>query len=309
MLPQRIADLLSRWGRRAYPRIFRRDLDVDFKRLDACDTLALSAREMSQKMRCVSVLLSPNDRQPPSIPEAGSWAYDELFILGSGSSLLTLSERERQTLNELPTIAMNRYLLYWDMLGIWPKYAYLADIHAPTPEVLTRIVEMIGKNPHRPAPQLLLASDYQQWPLAPLRPILFGRHHDAPAGEDHPWAKSLAESMYFHRGSLTCLLNLVTVLRLAPKVCLLGVDLADGKAFYADRYENDLDLHDHWETLRRDTGIHPTALDYKGIPPIQAKLPWVFEQMKQVGVSVSCYSESSLLVKDGLCPLRAPLSA
>lgn len=307
-MTQRIVDLARRLGTRTYRRVFRRDLERDFQRLDHSDTALRSAMEMEQKMRCASALLAIpglHERVTPPVLKAGDWLHEELFVFGSGASLLDLTAQERKLLSKLPVLTMNKNLLYWDVLGIWPTYTYLADTHFPASEVFTRMVETLVTAPERRLPGFILRDDYRPWPLTALQPLYFKRHS---VSGNHPWAESLDDKMYFHRGSLSCLLNLITALKFAPKVTLLGVDLDDGAPFYQERYGTDTTLHDVWEAIRQSTGVHPTALEHEGVPPIQAKLPWIFEQMAARGVTVSCYSAKSLPAKLGLCPLRAPLA-
>lgn len=301
-MKESIVRSLDRLGASAYRRIFRRSLRQDFDRSD-------SFPAMEQKLRCMAALLaipSLHDRVGPAITPPGTgWRHEELFILGSGASILRLTDAERSMLNASATVAMNKYLLYWDMIGVWPSYTFLGDAQETAPEILTRSIETLVQSPSKSLPKFLLVDLYRSWPLAAMKPMWFRRPiHNG----DHPWATSIDEPMYFHRGSLTCLLNLVTVLRLAPKITLMGVDLDDGKAFYAERYDRETILHDSWEGLRHATGAHPTAIEYQNIPPIQDRLPWVFGKMKEMGIDVFCQNPNSLLVKQGLCPVREPFS-
>jgi hypothetical protein len=303
------------WFKRAfaftYDKITGRSFTRDLQTLGSIKKQEAHILQLEQKIRILSALQTiPHIQEKVSgiaVPPSNEWLHEEVFILGSGASLNQLSSEERGFLSRQPTIALNKYLLYWDIIGVWPTYTYLADVHPPTPEVLTRKIEIIAENQDKKLPVFLLTSDYRNWPMSPLKPLFFKRYHSMQS-ENHVWAESIDDTMYFHRGSLTCLLNLITVLRLAPKVCLLGVDLDQGDAFYRERYQQDISLHDHWEKIRQDTGIHPTAISYKNTSPIQEKLPWIFQQMSDRGISVSCYNKNSLLVKNGLCPVREPLT-
>ena len=92
-MTQRIVDLARRLGTRTYRRVFRRDLERDFQRLDHSDTALRSAMEMEQKMRCASALLAIpglHERVTPPVLKAGDWLHEELFVFGSGASLLDL---------------------------------------------------------------------------------------------------------------------------------------------------------------------------------------------------------------------------
>ncbi len=299
---------LFRW---LYQKVFGRNLDNDFATLDHIDELkdlSVKLTISDQKLRCAIAQLQPSRKMvspDKASVDSNSWCYDELFVLGSGASLLRLSEAEKDILRGRPTLAMNKYILYWDLIGIWPTYSFLADAHYPSTEVFTRSIETIMKNRSLGTPTLLLSEVYRAWPLQSLKSIFFKRKTENQ--EEFYWANSLEEEMYFHRGSLTCLLNLVTVLRLAPRVTLLGVDLGNGEAFYQKQYNSELALHDTWEAIRSPGRPHPTAVEISNIAPIQKRLPEVFQMMKQKGIDVSCYSSESLLVQQRMLLAREKL--
>lgn len=309
----KIINCIQRGIQALYGRIYNRLLEADHDQLDELKLAVASipkleekVQQLGQKLRCTTAI-SANRKIGAALEPRGNsaeWRHEELFILGSGASMLDLSPTERTALQSGATVAMNKYLLYWDLIGIWPTYTFLADIHSPASEVLTRKVEIAACS-DLAVPQFILTCEYQDWPLAAWSPIYFKRPQDFG---DHPWAHSADEPMYFHRGSLTCLLNLITVHRLAPKVTLLGVDLDQGQSFFQGAYDKDVSLHDHWESMRKSTGVHPTALPHENYPPIQERLPWVFERMKEAGVEVFVYNPNSLLSKLGICQVRERLN-
>lgn len=292
-----------------YSRVFRRSLNADLENLQRIEPLIQENQRLQQQLRSLTnaVCISRNEKfAQPVLNSRTDWIHDEIFILGSGSSLLELTSDERAFLNENPTLAMNKYMLFWDILGIWPTYTFLADTHHPAAEVLTRSIEEIAKHPHKRPPQFLLTADYADWPIKILNPLFFKRYHHHG---NNQWANHPSELMYFHRGSLSCLLNLVTVLKIAKKVSLMGIDLNTKESFFEERYSADKSLHDYFEPKREKSSVHVTAAEVLGIPPIQVKLPWIFEKMKESGIEVLSTNPKSLLVKDGLCPLRKPLNS
>lgn len=305
--------LIRRLARFVYAKTFDRSLDCDLASLDETREirrLNASISILEQKVRCtnVQIILGCNQSlKPTTTPiSQSSWQHEELFVLGSGRSLLELSSAEKEVIKSGTTLAMNKYLLYWELIGIWPEYSFLADAHHPSTEVLTRKIEKVCKEKDKITPRFLLSKDYEDWPLSSLAPVFFKRRIDNT--DSFYWADTIEDFMYFHRGSLTCLLNLITVMKLSKRVTLLGIDLNDGEAFYQKEYNKDLSLHDVWESYRNAGKSHPTAIEILNIPPIQARLPEVFKKMKESGIEVTCYNPSSLLVKEGICPKRERLA-
>ncbi len=310
MFKTRFAPIIRRCVQSVYGRLYERSLESDLQELSKASSDLVDARKqieiLGQQLRCVSAISTiakTKENRPKNKSAPEGWLHDEIFILGSGGSMLDLTPHELGRLGESTTLAMNKYLLYWNEIGIWPNYTFLADIHHPASEVLTRKVEMVAKS-GKEVPRFILTSDYEAWPLNGLNPLFFKRPH---FNGDFPWAIEKGQSMYYHRGSLTCLLNFITVHRLAPKVTLLGVDLDKGDSFFQETYDKDVSLHDSWEALRKETGVHPTALVVDSHQPIQERLPWVFERMAEMGVTVSVYNPGSLLAKQSLCPVRSRL--
>jgi hypothetical protein len=68
------------------------------------------------------------------------------FILGSGASLLRLTNLERSLLNRHPcTLAMNKYLLFHEKLDIIPSDFFLADRQFPSHLVADRSLKVASK--------------------------------------------------------------------------------------------------------------------------------------------------------------------
>lgn len=254
-----------------------------------------------------------------------------VYVLGTGRSLLDLTDRERAWLRRQTTIAMNKYMLFWDALDIFPTHYFLADLHDPAPRVLAEtraIVRRCGNPMH-----YLLDTGYEPTVCgddavehhvngnsgehtnsrAHEQVTFFHRPHCwAPLdGGAFPWARSLDEPMFFHRGSLSVLLNLIAVLQLGTRIKILGVDLNTSAYFFDDALRRRTDLHDDWY---RATGTNPershaTAVPHKGMPGIQASFPFIMEQLDEAGIECTCCNPHSLLVEQGLCPYGPVIDA
>jgi hypothetical protein len=221
--------------------------------------------------------------------------------------MLELSPAEKQHLGNATTVAMNKYMLFWEKLGIWPSHYFLSDDHAPTEEVLRESLKIIF-NSGRPWPRLLINRTYRA-----LVPLQMHAHYfeRALARKDAAgWATSLEEPMYFFRGSLTVLLNYLTVQKAASRVCLLGVDLSRPGHFFSEELTRD---YPHLVDRRAiNLPAHFTALPRESWPPIQKRLPYAVAQARKHGVEVVSGAKDSLLVTQGICdyqPILPPEQA
>jgi hypothetical protein len=225
---------------------------------------------------------------------------EEVFVLGSGESLHHLTDKERQYIGKSQTVAMNRYLLFWDLIGIWPKFVFLADSLGVGKRVfleLSRVV--LGEN--KPKPTFLLEEYFQDF-MHPNIPVVFFKRDDVQ-GSRLAWARCLSDPMFFHRGSLTSLINLLCVLRIAPVLKLLGVDLGPGRSFYHEQQkERYRDLVNPWDEKAFQLGMHATVAHVNGWNSSMLD-HWheLDAAVKNVGVKLYCCNEKSLLVRNQLC--------
>lgn len=257
-----------------------------------------------------------------------------VYILGSGSSLLKLTEEEKEYLKNQTIIAMNKYILFWQKIGIFPTHYFLADIHYPAIKVFQEsqsIIKKSGKDVY-----YLLDSSYKeaywnkeykginnlQWFKRSSRQIFsyairksffykpwihidkvtyFKRPHtfDTPI----KWAKSLEEELFFYRGSLTILLNLLSILPLGKKIKLLGIDLNTSSSFYEEEIKTRPDLQDQWMKFQKNNSmnLHATAMPLNGQPGIQSQWEFINKQLHFSGRELFCCNIESLLIQDGLC--------
>lgn len=258
---------------------------------------------------------------------------DTVFVLGSGSSLLNLTNKEKEYLNSQTTIAMNKYLIFWEKIGVFPKYYFLGDIHFPAIKVFEESYKII-KNASRPIHCLLDESynlayfnslgqdlNFFQWtkknikrqtilafrdryfynPFVNIENVtFFKRHHrhNSPLA----WADRLDDRMFFYRGSLSVLLNLISVLNMGRQIKLLGVDLT-AKNFFDEEIKARPDLWDKW--MRQQSGdsrnLHATALSRDGQGGIHTQWKFISLKLGERGFNVFCCNPDSLLVRENLC--------
>lgn len=250
-----------------------------------------------------------------------------VYVLGSGASLKELTEAEKRYLEGQTTVAMNKYLLFWEKLGVFPTHFFLADIHHPSLKVFEESVAIAQKGP-RPVHFFLADEFRRRYGINPVKRLVNApfrlRHYfkhgflyspevtaepvtyfkrcqtwDAP----EVWGKTLNDLMYFYRGSLTVLLNLLAVLKLGRSIKLLGVDLGSAASFFQEEIAQRPDLFDDYMKMTAaPERKHMTAETFKGMPGIQTKWPFIRENLEKEGISLYCCNPKSLLVEEGLCP-------
>jgi len=194
------------------------------------------------------------------------------FIIGSGSSLLDLTDNEKEYLNNEPnTLAMNKYLLFATKVGVIPKNLFLADKLFPAQMVVDKSLQIAKSTnssmrfylhkyyrdfygPYRKSAPLNL--EFQANGLKCLvigflkRLKLFYKHKYfvgyyknmvdieyfkfGQSSDEIYWAESLSNNLYFYRGSLTTAINLAYLIFPSTDIYLLGVDLNSNISFYAD---------------------------------------------------------------------------
>jgi hypothetical protein len=191
------------------------------------------------------------------------------FILGSGESLLNLKTKEKALLNAHPhTLAMNKYLLFYEKIGVLPKDFFLADCQFPAHLVANRSLKIVSKLKNNL--RFYLHTYYQDffgppdlinhYTLKTFPSILFFKngllkrlkvlknHHywidlkpyrtqikyfDCDFSSTVlNWSESLDQTLYFYRGSLTTSINLANIIYPETDICLLGVDLNSKNSFY-----------------------------------------------------------------------------
>jgi hypothetical protein len=230
-----------------------------------------------------------------------SFLHDTVVVLGSGPSISETAPAVRSTIAKLPTIAMNRYTLFWEDIGIWPSYVFLADSLGVGPRVFVETCKVIADLNSAPSPVLLLEAYYQLCVPPSIESLFFVR--DDRNGDTLEWAESLREPMFFQRGSLSSLMNLIYASRLAKNVVLIGVDLNRPGAFYDVHSDSRPDLFNAWDQEAAKLGKHATAVSVNGWSgSVLDNWKIITNNFQRMGITISSLSATSELVESGHCP-------
>ncbi len=251
------------------------------------------------------------------------------YLLGSGASLNDLTVEERAYLNSHPyTLAFNKYLLFWDVVGIAPTDFLILDRHFPSHIVFVRSLQIARSLPRKVnlyadefyakycgrnglellkglRARFILWRQTKYWlPLDIIGSPVQYCHNIIDSSQPFSWASSLDEPLYFYRGSLTSAINLATIIYPGCDIKLLGVDLYSNDYFYGDRIEAFPDLVDKYYKIGQQAGRHPTTIDLSNVGrhrSILDVMPQVVAHLHSLGVSLACCNPRSLLVTEGIC--------
>jgi hypothetical protein len=218
-------------------------------------------------------------------------------LLGSGPSLLDLTEEQKKTISNHASLAMNRYIIFWEKIGIWPSYVCLGDSGADV--TYLAIMNTLSSN-KRPV-YLMLEKYYKKFEPEKntycSNVTFFKKSYSEHCLN---WSHSLEEKMFFYRGSLTSVLNLVAVERLAQHVCLLGVDLDRCGYFWTDEESSSKELYFPIEKDEKKLGCHVTfkSVRYNGC--IVDHWDIITQNYLKLGIDLKCGNKNSALVKLGL---------
>jgi len=253
----------------------------------------------------------------------------ECVILGSGPSVLTLSEDERRYLNEHPgTIAMNKFFLFHEMVRVVPKTVFAADFHYPSHRTVLQLVRKVRRA--QSVPQLYLERYYENLFFRPLRhpswslrerSRLLRRHrflapmlrpfpgvrffrHQFGVHEGWRWSESLDEPLFWRHGSLSTAINLATIVHPCRVIKLVGVDMKGAAPFYDRELQRSPELMDHTYVKARRAGKHWTAMIGTDGMEFFRVLATIRQRLEARGIRlVACHPQSAV-VETGTCPFR-----
>ncbi|EGJ30477.1 hypothetical protein LYNGBM3L_50360 [Moorena producens 3L] len=245
----------------------------------------------------------------PSIDESlvfrkntDDFIYDEIFVIGSGPSLLDLTQEEKNYISSKTSVAMNRYILYWDLIGIWPQFIFMADAIGIGKKAFKQ-VELKLLNTEKKLPIFILENYFKSFVHPNLLSIFFIR--DTSKGENLKWANSLNENIFYRRGSLTCLLNVLAILRIAPVIKLIGIDLNRGGTFFDSELNRYPELINPWDQEAKAKNVHATVGEVYGWKgSMLDHWPDLNKNLVNAGIKVYCCNRDSLLVQSDLSEYR-----
>ena len=219
---------------------------------------------------------------------------DSVVIFGSGKILNKLTVDEKKLISESKIIFMNKNLIFWNYIDLWPNYYFLADTPLKSNlavKIFNDTLKTVKENEFD-APTFILEKFYKYGLPKNLSCIYF----DYNMSKNLNWASNLNQVMFGHFGSLTTLLNLVDVLDLGKKVMLVGFDMNARDYFF----ESDKKFNDYTDkSFFADGKMHPNL---EKINNINMFSYWkiISDNLNVKNIKLYCNNHKSMLVKENL---------
>ncbi len=254
------------------------------------------------------------------------------FILGSGQSLLKLTEEEIAYVNNSECVlAFNKYIIFDHLVGIKPTHYFLGDIGLKADfmffETLQKThsrkefsLRFILDKSYRPGLSgswkrqerlVKLNASEKKWLVNyyAIREFLMSlRMHRSSVYiersgwlEGGEWANSFSEKLFHYRGSLSGAINIVNIMYPDYEIRLLGVDLDNHNYFFQQEIESN---QEKWgvflKRLTPESEQHETIVTYENKGGIQDMFPFIRKNVEKKGGCLYCSNPDSYLVKSGL---------
>ena len=90
---------------------------------------------------------------------------NKIVIFGSSKSILNLTKKEKEILKHLPKVFMNKNLIYWKKINLWPEFYFLLDTPIKSKSVKNIFFETLKilKCNNKTLPILLLEKFYRSY--------------------------------------------------------------------------------------------------------------------------------------------------
>ena len=113
------------------------------------------------------------------------------------------------------------------------------------------------------------------------------------------WAKSLKEPLYHFKGSLSTVLNYISIFYPNKKVLLVGVDFNTADYFFEKELNNlNFNTKDWTYNLRKKENKHYSIIMTDGVK-MDDEIPFMIEQLYKRNIQLFSVNKDSYLVKEG----------
>ena len=221
----------------------------------------------------------------------------KICVFGSSQSLLKISDSEKKIISRLPKVFMNRNLIYWRKLDIWPEYYFLLDTPMKSRvsgKIFIETLKMIEKNKKKTSPILLLENFYKFLTPKTYKTIFFNHRKSSNLN----WANNKMETLFGHHGSLTSLINVLSILNY-KKILILGVDLNSTGYFFNTKNVLTKNIDQRSNREEKKYKIHSNLI-MKNNKNILTHWNLIDKNIKKKKIKLYCGSKNSLFVRKGL---------
>lgn len=222
---------------------------------------------------------------------------NKVVIFGSSKSLLKLNNNDKKILENLPKVFMNKNLIYWKKLNLWPQFYFLLDTpkkSKPAKNIFFDTMKILKKT-NKTLPILLLENFYKFYTPSNIQKLYFKFNKS----NNLNWAKNKNETLFGFHGSITSLLNIISVLNKFKHVILVGVDFNQSGYFFSDKNRNYHKYIDpKLDRLEKKKKQHSNLIKVNE-KNVLSFWPLINKNLKKKKIKLYCASKSSELVKRG----------
>ena len=253
----------------------------------------------------------------------------DVIVLGTGISILDLSKKDIDYINSCETvIAINKFMAFYKKAGILPTHAYFLDCYDISNQLfLQYIFNVCRQNNLKDLTFVVDKSLQKRLTTNPIYYLLkrgywkvrygssikyklflipsgcefqFINHQHWLKGDR--WAHSLAEKLFHFRGSLSTVLNYVSIQFPNRRINLVGVDFNSPKHFFQEDLEKLNFCWQDWTTdiVEREK-MHFSAIEYQD-STIFDKFDFMIKNLMESGNEIYSSNPKSLLVEKGFVP-------
>lgn len=166
---------------------------------------------------------------------------NDVFIIGTGDSLLNLTQEEIDYINKCENIVVNSHLIFHDLISIKPKNWVYVDNDYKSDTLLTytfKNADDLGVNCFLGEKNIQKIEHLNIQPKSKI--IKFNTEYS-----NRTWANNLEERPFWC-SILGTAVNLITILYPKSKIKIIGMDGVGGQHFYTNhvgKYDEDVQKH------------------------------------------------------------------
>lgn len=213
---------------------------------------------------------------------------EEVFILGTGESLLELTEEEKKHINNSNSIAVNSFLIFHSLIGIIPKSWIYIDLDNKTKTILKHTCEFADKlniDWYLGQEHLEILDNLGLKPKSKITKINV-KNYGA-----NRWSKSLTDN-FFWSSVIGYTINLICVLFPNTIIKILGMD-GIGQYFYTK------ELHNYNQDIIKFHSkqyLNPNVDYHNSVSWVHGVIPYIKNKVKEHGCEIYVSNKDSIFV-------------
>jgi len=266
----------------------------------------------------------------------------DIFLLGSGRSVLVLNDAEREYINGSDCrLAVNKFMAFHASSGLRPSHVFFLDDYDESCRRMLRYIFDVCREDGISGLTFVLppsarrrvfvdgpwasVADAMLLMLKRLAKFIKGDRHPTTPGYTAPrgcrfefvthhrwneggaWANSLREPLFHFHGSLTSALNYLSVQYPGRRIKLVGVDLDGPDYFFQSELEKvEFEWRDWTSSVTASSGMHFSAQVHEGSTMLD-RFDFVVERLRSSGNELYATNPASLLVQRGYVEFKPVL--